>query len=955
MPTQPEQVLEDNLVAQLVDLGYGQAVIRDEKDLLENLKSQLEKHNQITLSDKEFAKVLNHLNKGNVFDRAKILRDKMHYTRDDGQSGYLEFIDVENWCQNEFQVTQQVTIEGKFKNRYDVTLLINGLPLVQIELKRRGLELKEAFNQTNRYQRHSYSANYGLFNYVQIFIISNGVNTKYYANNKNQSFKQTFYWSDQDNNKITQLDKFADLFLEPCHISKMICRYTVLNESTKSLMVLRPYQYYATEAIIDRVKDSTKNGYIWHTTGSGKTLTSFKASQVLMRLPNIHKVVFVVDRKDLDFQTTKEFNSFSEGSIDGTTNTSALVRQFSDNTPLIVTTIQKLDNAIKKGRHSAKMELLKDKKMVFIFDECHRSQFGATHKRIKDYFGNVQMFGFTGTPIFAENVVKNDLGKRTTKDLFDECLHKYVITDAIRDENVLKFSVEYVGKYKQKEDSKTNLDINVQDIDTSELLESPERLEKIASYVIANHSRKTHNKTFTAMMCISNVKTLIKYYEIFKAKKEAGEHKLNIATIFSYGTNEDDPDASGFVVFDDDAPPENGSAAASADSVESSHTRDKLEKFIGDYNEIHNTKFTTKDSQSFYNYYNDIARRVKNREIDLLLVVNMFLTGFDSPALNTLFVDKNLRYHGLIQAYSRTNRIINELKSQGNIIVFRNLKRATDEAITLFSNKEAIEEIILQPIENYVEKFNEAVKNLIKIAPTIDSVNDLQTEEDEFQFVTSFRELMRLKTVLTTFADFSFADLKISEQDFEDYKSKYLDLYEKVRSDRSQEKVSILGDVDFELELIHRDEINVAYILRLLAKYNEANREEKARISRQISELLAGDIQLRSKRELILEFIDKNLPETSDQEAIEDEFKGFWNRKQKEAFDQLCRDENISREKVSHIIGEYLFTERKPLPETIVDLLETKPKLLERKSIVQRITDKILNYVDVFINGISEN
>jgi type I restriction enzyme R subunit len=955
MPTQPEQVLEDNLVAQLVSLGYGKVTIKDEKDLLVNLKAQLEKHNQITLSDKEFDKVLNHLNKGNVFDRAKILRDRFQYTKDDGSSGYLRFLDVENWCQNEFQVTQQVTIEGKFKNRYDVTILINGLPLVQIELKRRGLELKEAFNQTNRYQRHSYSSNHGLFNYVQIFIISNGVNTKYYANNRNQSFKQTFFWSDQDNNKITQLDKFADLFLEPCHISKMICRYTVLNESTKSLMVLRPYQYYATEAIIDRVKNSTKNGYIWHTTGSGKTLTSFKASQVLMRLPNIHKVVFVVDRKDLDFQTTKEFNSFSEGSIDGTTNTSALVRQFSDNTPLIVTTIQKLDNAIKKGRHSAKMELLKDKKMVFIFDECHRSQFGATHRRIKDYFGNVQMFGFTGTPIFAENVVKNDLGKRTTKDLFDECLHKYVITDAIRDENVLKFSVEYVGRYKQKEDSKTNLDINVEDIDTSELLESPERLEKIADYVIANHSRKTHNKTFTAMMCISNVKTLIKYYEIFKAKKEAGEHKLNIATIFSYGTNEDDPDASGFVVFDDDAATENGSADASADPAESSHTRDKLEEFIADYNATHNTKFTTKDSQAFYNYYNDIARRVKNREIDLLLVVNMFLTGFDSPALNTLFVDKNLRYHGLIQAYSRTNRIINELKSQGNIIVFRNLKKATDEAITLFSNKEAIEEIILQPIENYVEKFNEAVKKLVKIAPTIDSVNDLETEEDELKFVTSFRELMRLKTVLTTFSDFTFDDLKMPEQDFEDYKSKYLDLYEKVRSGRSKEKVSILEDVDFELELIHRDEINVAYILQLLAKYHEANKAEKERIYRQISELLAGDIQLRSKRELIVEFIDRNLPKTSDQDAIEDEFKGFWNRKQREAFEQLCRDENISPEKVSHIIGEYLFTERKPLPDTIIDLLETKPRLLERKPIAERITNKILNYVDVFINGMAGN
>lgn len=949
MPTQPEQVLEDNLVAQLAASGYDKITIKDENDLVVNLKAQLEKHNNIQLSAKEFDKVLNHLNKGNVFDRAKTLRDKFQYQKDDGTNGYLEFLDLENWCQNEFQVTQQITVEGKFKNRYDVTLLINGLPLVQIELKRRGLELKEAFNQTNRYQRHSYGESHGLFNYVQIFVISNGVNTKYYANNRHQSFKQTFFWSDVENKKINRLEKFADTFLERCHISKMICRYTVLNDSTKSLMILRPYQYYATEAIVDRVKNSNKNGYIWHTTGSGKTLTSFKASQVLMNLPQIEKVVFVVDRKDLDFQTTKEFNSFSEGSIDGTNNTAALVRQFTDRTPLIVTTLQKLDNAIKKGRHSEKMDALKDKKMVFIFDECHRSQFGATHKRIKEFFGNVQMFGFTGTPIFAENIVKNDFGKRTTKDLFDECLHKYVITDAIRDENVLKFAVEYVGKYRQKETSQTNLDINVEDIDTSELLESEDRLNKIADYVVANHNRKTHNKTFTAMMAISNVKTLIKYYELFKAKKQAGEHHLKIATIFSYGTNEDDADASGFLNFDDDAP---DGETASAIAAENQHTRDKLEEFIADYNETHSTKFTTKDSQSFYNYYNDIARRVKNREVDLLLVVNMFLTGFDSPALNTLFVDKNLRYHGLVQAYSRTNRIINELKSQGNIVVFRNLKKATDDAITLFSNKEAIEEIILQPLENYVERFNQAVVNLKTIAPTIDSVDNLQTEEDELKFVKAFRDLMRLKTVLTTFADFSFAELELTEQDFEDYKSKYLDLYDKVRTDRAKEKVSILEDVDFELELIHRDEINVAYILRLLANYNAASPEEKERINKRISELLASDVQLRSKRELILEFIDKNMPAINDADRIEDEFEIFWNLKQKEAFDQLCRDENIPPEKVTEIIGDYLFTERQPLPERIVGLLAEKPKLIERKSIVERISGKIMNFIEVFISGI---
>jgi type I restriction enzyme R subunit len=705
----------------------------------------------------------------------------MHLKRDDGSTTYIEFLDLANWCQNEFQVTNQISAEGTYKNRYDVTILINGLPLVQIELKRRGLELKEAFNQTNRYQRHSYTSSYGLFNYIQLFVISNGVNTKYYANNRRQSFKQTFYWTDADNTRISQLSEFTDIFLDRCHVSKMICQYTVMHQTDKVLMVLRPYQYYAAEAIIDRVKNSTRNGYIWHTTGSGKTLTSFKTSQILVNMPNIHKVVFVVDRKDLDYQTTKEFNSFSAGSIDGTDNTAALVRQFSDNTKLIVTTIQKLNSAISKRYHASKMDLLKDKKMVFIFDECHRSQFGDTHKRIREFFNNVQMFGFTGTPIFKENAIKNDLGKRTTKDLFDEQLHNYVITDAIRDENVLKFAVEYVGKYKQKPDSKNNLDIDVEAIDTSELLESEQRLRKIADYVIAHHGRKTHNRNFTAMMCVGNVSSLIKYYEIFKRKKEAGEHKLKIGTIFSYGVNEDDPDADGSYMFQE---PEPGTDVEQVSPL----SRDKLEAFIGDYNSLFNTKFTTKDSQSFYNYYNDIARRVKNKEVDLLLVVNMFLTGFDSPWLNTLFVDKNVRYHGLVQAYSRTNRILNEMKSQGNIVVFRNLKQATDDAIILFANKEAIEEVIVEPLEVTVEQFNEGVQKLKGIAPTVSSVDGLVDEEAELRFIKAFRHLMRLKNQLETFVDFDFTQLWMTGQEFEDYKSKYLDLYDKVRTATNKER-----------------------------------------------------------------------------------------------------------------------------------------------------------------------
>lgn len=947
MTTQPEQVLEDNLVKQLVSLGYGFVAIKDEKQLLDNLKKQLEKHNQISLTNSEFEKVLNHLNKGNVFERAKILRDKMQLTKENGDSIYIEFIKQDFWCQNQFQVTQQVTMEGTYKNRYDVTLLVNGIPLIQIELKRRGLELKEAFNQVNRYQRHTFGASYGLFNFIQLFVISNGVNTKYYANNRYQSFKQTFFWADNTNKRISQLEQFTSVFLEPCHISKMITKYIVLNESEKILMVLRPYQYFATEAIIDRVRNSNKNGYIWHTTGSGKTLTSFKTSQLLISEPKVKKVVFVVDRKDLDYQTIKEFNSFSKGSIDGTDDTKTLVKQFADDTKLIVTTIQKLNSAISKQHHLSKMDKLKDESIIFIFDECHRSQFGETHNRIKAYFNNFQMFGFTGTPIFADNAVKNSLGKRTTKELFDDCLHKYVITDAIKDENVLKFAVEYIGKYKQKENSKNNIDIEVEDIDTSELLESPDRLNKITDYIIQNHQRKTHNKEFTGMFCVSSVDVLIKYYDLFKNKQNEGKHLLKVATIFSYGVNEDDKDANGFL-------PENTFNMVAEDTPKfGTHSREKLDQYIEDYNKTFGTKFSTKDNESFYNYYKDISKRVKNREVDILLVCNMFLTGFDSKPLNTLYVDKNLKYHGLIQAFSRTNRILNELKSQGNIVCFRNLKNSTDEAITLFSNKEAIDVIIMQPYEDYAKKFDEAYTELIKLAPTVDSVNDLQTEEDELEFVKRFRELMRLKNILTTFADFSFEDVEMDAQEFEDYKSKYLDIYDKVKSDNSKEKESILNDVDFELELIHRDEINVLYILQLLAKLKTGTKKEQARQRKQIEDYLTGELQLRSKRQLIEKFISENLPYIENTDTIAVEFESFLDKQKQQALADFCKEEKLKMERLQEIIGNYLFTERTPLPDEIVEMLEVKPKILERKSIVERVTGKILDFVETYITGMT--
>jgi type I restriction enzyme R subunit len=720
----------------------------------------------------------------------------------------------------------------------------------------------------------------------------------------------------------------------------MICKYIVLATVPKILMILRPYQFHATEAIIDRVENSDKNAYIWHTTGSGKTLTSFKTSQILMKLPKVYKVVFVVDRKDLDYQTQKEFNSFSDGSVDGTDNTQALVRQFSDDTKLIVTTIQKLNTAISKKQYLEKMQKLQDKHIVFIFDECHRSQFGETHLAITKFFQKNQMIGFTGTPIFEENAVGNKLGKRTTRELFDDCLHKYVITDAINDDNVLKFSVEYVGRYKEKEGSNTNIDIDVEEIDTKELLESPERLEKITDYIIANHPRKTHNKEFTAMMCVSGVEMLTRYYELFKSK----EHNLKIATIFSYSANEDDKDANGVYELDE-------ADGANVDETHiNQHSRDKLEGYISDYNAMFGTKFSTRDSQSFYNYYNDISKKVKSREIDILLVVNMFLTGFDSPTLNTLYVDKNLKYHGLIQAFSRTNRIINEKKSQGNILCFRNLKKATDDAIALFSNKDAKDIIIMQPYEEYVKLFNDAFKELMSIAPTVESVNALSDENEKLEFIKAFRELLRLKNILEGFSDFRWKDLSISEQMFEDYKSKYLDLYEKIKAERGEgkEKVSILEDVDFELELIRVDEINVSYILTLLGTFTDADEKDREAHKRNILSIIDGQINLRSKRELIEKFINENMQGISDSDNIENEFEKFWEAEKESAYDELCREENLKCDEVRKVVDTYVYEERKPLKDDVAKTLKVKPKLLERKTIVPRVLDKIVEFVDKF-------
>jgi type I restriction enzyme R subunit len=959
MTTQSEALLENNLIKQLISLGYASAKIHDGEALVHNLKTQLEAFNKASYSDKEFDAILNHLAKGNVFEKAKTLRDRFSFTRENGDIVYVRFYDSENWNNNLFQVTNQVQQTGSFLNRYDVTLLVNGLPLVQIELKRRGIEIKEAFNQINRYQRHSFWSNHGLFQYVQLFVISNGVNTKYLANNRMQSVKQTFFWADDKNKNVTELIPFTDSFLNPNHLGKMIAQYVVINETNKIMMVLRPYQYFASEAIINHVKSTDENAYIWHTTGSGKTLTSFKASQLLMGSPDVHKVVFVVDRKDLDYQTMKEFNAFKKGSVDVTDNTQSLAEQLKDDTKLVLTTIQKLNNAV-SSRYQNQIQGLRDKKLVFIFDECHRSQFGETHERITEFFAKSQLFGFTGTPIFADNASKNDLGKRTTKDLFGSCLHKYVITDAIRDQNVLKFGIEYVGKYKQK--GNTFIDIEVEDIDKAEVLNSPKRLEKIVDYILAYHDQKTFRKDYSALFAVSNIDNAIKYYDLFQQKKEAGDHDLRIATIFTYGANEEDEDAQDYLPGEETSVSDNpfGMAAEPQAVYKSSHTRDKLEAYIGDYNKMYNTSFTTKDSQQFENYFKDISKRLKEREketakdedrLDIVIVVNMMLTGFDAKKVNTLYVDKNLKYHGLIQAFSRTNRILGEQKSQGNILSFRNLKAKTDEAITLFSNKDAIEVVTMPSYEDIAGKFDEALAQMLEIAPTYQSVDELPSETEEAEFVQAFRALMRTVNVLGSFTDFDWEDLPISEQDFEDYKSKYLDLYDKVKNDHTKQKTSILDDVDFELELIHRDQINVAYILKLLAQLKQSKGGDTAAKKKAIIDMLGGDIQLRSKRELIMKFIDEHLPHIKDVDKIEDEFEVFWNDQKVLALHKMCEDEHLDQDQFRALIEAYIYSGREPIREDVFACLDNRPSVLQARTIGERIIEKMKEYVEVFVSG----
>lgn len=964
MTSQSELHLENQLIENLQNLGYDYVELRTEQALLANLKEQIEKVNNLpVLSNNEWTQVLHHLKGGTIFDKAQKLRDAKTFTYDDGTESRHIHLLFENVEDNVYQVTNQVTIDNRYnsgkkegrKSRFDVTILVNGLPLAQIELKKRGMEISEAFNQTQRYIKEAYWVGQGLFNYIQLFVISNGANTRYYSNGTN-GMEFVFHWTDIDNKAISDLTDFTPAFLNPTHLTEMINDHIILNQSNKRLMVLRPYQVYAVEEIIERVKNTDKNGYIWHTTGAGKTLTSFQASKVIQKMPDVAKVLFVVDRKDLDAQTKKEFNSFVPDSVDDTDNTRSLVKQLKQShSKLILTTLQKLNRAIVNDKYLDDIAYLRDEKVVLIFDECHRSQFGETHRNIKRFFNKAQMFGFTGTPIFKDNSVSKGGLNFTTEYLFDELLHSYLIVDAIRDKNVLPFRMFYWGKY-----TSTSIDgEKVEAINTSEVYNNPERIGKITEFIINNHDKYTKNRTFSALFCVSSIDMLIQYYDLFeKLQKKKQQHDedagklfnpLKIATIFSFDANE-------ARIYD-----ENGTNEQSDIQEESviptdinQSKRDKLDSYISHYNGQFGTNYNSGDSLS--EYHSDIAKRVRGEDesrnkiekVDILIVVNMFLTGFSAPLLNTMYVDKNLKQHGLIQAFSRTNRLLNKQKPFGNIICFRNLKQATDEALLLFANKDSKATVFIPSYDTLEAGYDKAVADLYKITSSSQAVDDLLTEEDTASFILAFREVMRSHNQLSSFIEYEQDKTALNVQEFNNFTSKYKDLKDSLSFTDEKDKVSILDDIDFQLELLHSDNVNVGYIINLLQHIVDAKTDEqKRKFKAQAMDMLGGEISLHDKKELIQKFIDENIPKLITGESVAHAFSNFWDIEKENAYHELCKSQNLKIDKFESILNDYKRSERLPRIEQMEGLADYPISLFKRTDEFNRL----LNHTHRFINN----
>ena len=989
---QSEDQLEKEFIKTLEEQGYEYLTFNSEDELISNLRTKLEELNHYTFTDNEWRQLFNnHIankNDGIVEKTRTIQKDYIkNITLDDGSIKNIRLIDKDNIHNNKLQVINQYVNNGARDNRYDVTILVNGLPLVHVELKRRGKTLREAFNQINRYQRESFWANYGLYEYVQIFIISNGTYTKYYSNTtrnlhvKNKSnnikssntFEFTSYWADQKNNTIIDLIDFAKTFCSKHTLLNVLTKYCVFT-SNEELMVMRPYQIVATEKIINKIEIAHNykwagsvqaGGYIWHTTGSGKTLTSFKTAQLATSLDYIDKVLFVVDRKDLDYQTMKEYDTFEKGAANSNTSTRVLEKQLNDpNARIIITTIQKLNQFVKKNN----VHPIYNGNVVFIFDECHRSQFGEMHKTIINKFNKYYIFGFTGTPIFKENARSLDGLVQTTEQIFGEKLHTYTIIDAIKDKNVLPFKYDYVGKVDIKEDVR---DEKVYAIDEEKAFNNNTRIALITDYIIKNFDNKTkagnymfkaidnvseiakgNNEKevkvprslngFNSIFAVANIDMAKKYYEEFKRQT----NDLKIALIYSFGVN----DAIDDGLFDENS--------ESTDNLNQSD-RDFLDGAINDYNKMFGTSYDT-SSEKFQNYYKDVSLRMKNKEIDLLIVANMFLTGFDAKTLNTLWVDKNLKYHGLIQAFSRTNRILNSIKIAGNIVSFRNLEDRLNEALGLFGDKDACGVVLLKSYDDYyygytddkdkeVRGYKQLVEELISKYPV---GVPIYSEQEQKDFVRLYSAILKVTNILSSFDEFAGNEI-LAPRDVQDYHSMYQDIHDEFEKRRKVEAVDITEDIEFEMELIKTIDINIDYILNLVKKYHESNMEDKELLLK-INKAILASPELRNKKDLIDQFID-SLNQDSD---VYKYFETFMNSKKKEELDKIIEDEGLKGEETYEFIRKSF--DRGSIEENGTDVVNILPQMSrfsvdnDRAKKKQRVLDKLIEFFDKFFS-ISNN
>ena len=974
---QSEAALEAAFIKQLTQQGYERVNITSEKEMIENLRRQMDRLNGLTLSDSEWKQLFTqHIASPQMTIEDKTERvqrtEIVNITRDNGASQNIKLIDKKNIHNNHVQVLNQYVPEGgTHENRYDVTILVNGLPLVHCELKRRGVPLKEAFDQINRYERDSFWSGCGLYDYVQIFLISNGTETKYYSNTtrfahvaeankqrrriktQSQSFEFTSYWADAENNLILDIRDFTRTFLAKSALLNILTKYCVFTVD-KNLMVMRPYQIAATERILLRIKQATMNkwqgtikagGYIWHTTGSGKTLTSFKTAQLASTLPYVDKVLFVVDRKDLDYQTMKEYDNFEKGCANSNTSSNILQRQLndtSDSKKIIITTIQKLSSLLKKDKEIK----CATSNVVMIFDECHRSQFGDMHVMITKKFKKYYIFGFTGTPIFAKNAGAGKFANlRTTAQAFggelDEegkptrPLHSYTIIDAIRDKNVLQFKVDYIQTVKAKSDIS---DKKVWGIETDEALASPKRIANNVSYILEHFAQKTKQQEryaysviknvvdvakdnkkqeekqknmlggFNSIFCVDSIPSAIKYYKEFQKQQmdKPEAERLRIATIFTYSANEAEDEASGII--EDEDP-------AATDGLDAT-SREFLEGAIADYNQMFGTKYST-DSEKFQNYYKDLSLRMKNREIDLLLVVSMFLTGFDAKTLNTLWVDKNLKMHGLLQAYSRTNRILNSVKDCGNIVCFRNLEDATNESFALFGDKDAAGMVLMRPFRDYyygyedekgkhVAGYKEIVDALLeRFALPVNPANF--TLEEKKEFVRLFGGFLKMQNLLGAFDEFTPEMKVISEFDRQDYTTWYNNIHEEIRNHPKGDKESIEDDLVFEMELVKQIQINIPYILQLVREYHEKNCQDKTIIAK-IQKAIDSSPDLRDKKKLIMDFIDKMTPSSESQgkDDVTDVWDKYVEQQRDAELSAIIREEGLRPKETRDFVNRSL-------------------------------------------------